>query len=112
MVIIQTTSLIYDRSAGKLAVAGGTSPRGTERRSPVVDLQAETNSYRRVHRRKRIRSQQTKTEAACTRSSYLLRLCGVLRERKPPFRHFDEKGFMRRTTSCLRQTNAFGRVLA
>ena len=25
MVIIQTTSLIYDRSAGKLAVAGGTS---------------------------------------------------------------------------------------
>ena len=41
MVVIQTTSLIYDRSAGKLAVAGGTSPRGTERRSPVVDLQAE-----------------------------------------------------------------------
>jgi hypothetical protein len=47
-----------------------------------------------------------------TRSSYLLRLFGVLRERKPPFRHFDEKGFMLRTTSCLRQTNAFGRVLA
>jgi len=60
MVIIQTTSLIYDRSAGKLAVAGGTSPRGTERRSPVVDLHAETNSYRRVHRRKRIRSQPNK----------------------------------------------------
>src|SRR5205807_2545105 len=49
--------LIYDRSAGKLAVAGGTSPRGTERRSPVVNLQAETNSCRRVHRRKCIRSQ-------------------------------------------------------
>src|SRR6266436_7114945 len=47
MVIIQTTSLIYDRSAGKLAVADGTSPRGTERRSPVVDLQAETNSSAR-----------------------------------------------------------------
>jgi hypothetical protein len=48
---------LRSRSAGKLAVAGGTSPRGTERRSPVVNLQAETNSYRRVHRRKCIRSQ-------------------------------------------------------
>jgi hypothetical protein len=44
--------------------------------------------------------------------SYLLCLCGALRERKPPFRHFDEKGFMRRSTSCLRQSNAFSRVLA
>jgi hypothetical protein len=42
----------------------------------------------------------------------LLRLCGVLCERKPPFRHFDEKGFMRRSAGCFRQSNAFRRVLA
>jgi hypothetical protein len=55
---------------------------------------------------------QTKTEGAGTRSSYLLCLCGVFRKRKPPFRHFNEKGFMLRGTSCLRQANAFSRVLA
>jgi hypothetical protein len=42
----------------------------------------------------------------------ILRLLGALGERKPPFGHFDEKGFVRRSASLLRQSNAFSSVLA
>jgi len=42
----------------------------------------------------------------------ILRLLGALGERKPPFGHFDEKGFMRRSTSFLRQSNALSSVVA
>jgi hypothetical protein len=40
------------------------------------------------------------------------RLLGVLGEPNPPFGHFDEKGFMRRSASFLRQPNALSGVLA
>jgi hypothetical protein len=40
------------------------------------------------------------------------RLLGVLGEPNPPFGHFDEKGFMRRSASFLRQPNALRRILA
>jgi hypothetical protein len=37
---------------------------------------------------------------------------GALGERKPAVGHFDEKGFMCRSVGCLRQSNAFGGVVA
>ena len=37
---------------------------------------------------------------------------GALGERKPPVGHFDEKRFMCRREGCLRQSNAFGGVVA
>ena len=40
------------------------------------------------------------------------RLLGVLGEPNPPFGHFDEKGFMRRSASFLRQPNGLSGVLA
>jgi hypothetical protein len=42
----------------------------------------------------------------------ILRLLGVLGEPNPPFGHFAEKGFMRRSASFLRQPNALSGVLA
>jgi hypothetical protein len=40
------------------------------------------------------------------------RLLGSLGERKPSFGHFDEKGLMFRSASCLRQSNAVSGVAA
>jgi hypothetical protein len=42
----------------------------------------------------------------------ILRLLGALGERKSPFGNFDEKGFIRRSTSFLRQSNALSSVVA
>jgi hypothetical protein len=42
----------------------------------------------------------------------ILRLLGALRECEPPVSHLDEERFLRRSTSCLRQSNALSSVPA
>jgi hypothetical protein len=51
-------------------------------------------------------------KATFTRYLSYLSLLGVLDERKPSLRHFDEKGLMFRSAGCLCQSNALSSAVA